>query len=371
MQMFSRQGWCIIFAVSLVAACLYGCEQDDTSTEEVILIPPASGDDMMSMGEAGGPPNLDNSGAGGMNEVPPAPGGNMGGEPGEMTPPGPSEGGNGNAGSGNMSGARALGAACQSNDDCDTGLCVTGLPGGYCSNTCSGAGDCGPNGSCWNLGAPEQLCLKNCTEDSQCRGSDGYVCDSDGTCYPGGNSGGGNPGGGNPGGGGATGMGQGPGASVGEVVQDFSLINCGTGQPVSMRDHFSGEKAAMFVLVAGWCGSCEQFVPQVLELVADPRADGLKVAFVLGEDRSRNEATQRYCQQYARQKNVPLENIFLDHDGTNAFRTTFTNMDVYTDAAGRFGLPFTALMNPTTWVYAHADRAGTDINQVLSQLLAQ
>ena len=266
-----------------------------------------------------------------------------------------------------MTGGGGLGSACNADSDCETGLCVTGLPGGYCSNVCTSADDCGPNGSCWNLGQPQQLCLLNCAGDNECRTGEGYVCDGDNTCFPNGNGGGGNQGGG----GGEVGMGVGPGAAVGEIIQDFSLTNCGTEQPQSMRAYFEGQRAGHMLLTAGWCPACRQFIPQVIGLMNNPQAAGLKVAFVLGEDQGYNQPSIRYCQQYANSLNIPLENMFIDHDGQDSFATTFAHLQPYVDAQGAFGLPFNALLDPATFEYVYADRAGGDINEALGRLLAQ
>ncbi|MCA9527949.1 MAG: hypothetical protein KC549_16795, partial [Myxococcales bacterium] len=68
--------------------------------------------------------------------------------------------------------------------DCDGGLCITALPGGYCSQDCSADG-CPDGGSCWNLGDNLSACLLNCQASNECRRGDGYICDGDNTCFPG------------------------------------------------------------------------------------------------------------------------------------------------------------------------------------------
>jgi len=79
-----------------------------------------------------------------------------------------------------------LGAACGTDADCADGTCLD-LPGGYCTRGgCDSAG-CPAGGECYELegGSVSSACFKTCTAASQCRQSEGYVCDSDSTCYPG------------------------------------------------------------------------------------------------------------------------------------------------------------------------------------------
>jgi hypothetical protein len=377
-----------VLVASLVMAC-----GDDNKTTKVYQFGPGS-DDAMGSGDDSiyqfGPESDDAMGNDGANEGMPGinDGGGAGGnamtggmepepmepepmEPEPMEPepmePEPMEPGNGMMSGGGADTPGVLGAACANNGDCETGLCVAGLPGGYCSSVCQNAEDCGPGGSCWNLGQAEKVCLKDCMDSSECREGDGYICDGDNTCFPSGNAGGG---------GGAP-PGENPEicerpdiACVGEAVADFSLINCGTGQPVSMRAHFANQRAGMFVLTTGWCPGCASWVPQVVMLQSNPMAEGLKVAFILGEDTNHGQPTQRYCQQYAGRYGVDINNIFLDHDGSDSFRTIFSHMWPYIGADGSFGLPFNAILDPTTWEYIYADRGpGGDLNAALSRLL--
>ena len=256
-----------------------------------------------------------------------------------------------------------LGAGCGVHRDCESGFCVAGLPGGYCTQACQSDDDCGAEGSCWALGGAQRLCLLNCEDNSDCREDEGYVCDGDNTCaLPRAGSGGG--------GGGGPGMGSSPGVPVGETVEDFSLINCSTGEPVSMRAYFAEQRAGLLVLTAGWCGACSSWIPQVLGFMSQPQYDGLKTAFVLGENRSRQEPTLRECEQYGRGLGVPEENMFMDHNGTNAFRTVFEKMMLYTGEGGAFGLPWNGLLDPTDWEYVYSDGGpGGDLSTAFQNLL--
>jgi hypothetical protein len=84
-----------------------------------------------------------------------------------------------------------LGDGCASSEDCGGGLyCEDSLgEGGYCSTDCQNDTDCPSGGLCFSLqdqtGEAYQMCLKPCTDDSDCRTGDGFICDVDGTCFPG------------------------------------------------------------------------------------------------------------------------------------------------------------------------------------------
>ena len=78
-----------------------------------------------------------------------------------------------------------IGAACAADTDCARGTCLTGLPAGYCTQESCDVVGCPSGSRCWNLGGQEEYyaCLQDCTQSSQCRGADGYLCDVDATCW--------------------------------------------------------------------------------------------------------------------------------------------------------------------------------------------
>lgn len=62
-----------------------------------------------------------------------------------------------------------IGDACSS--QCAGGLtCMTWVPAGYCSRTCSGSADCPKGSSCVDIGGPSQYCLLD--ENGGCTRSD-------------------------------------------------------------------------------------------------------------------------------------------------------------------------------------------------------
>lgn len=76
-----------------------------------------------------------------------------------------------------------VGAACTGDGDCGEGGVCLELPAGYCSiGECDTAG-CPDGASCWGFGDAGSFCLKDCAATTECRGTDGYVCDADNTCW--------------------------------------------------------------------------------------------------------------------------------------------------------------------------------------------
>lgn len=86
-------------------------------------------------------------------------------------------------------GSGAIGDACSSAGQCtapsgltaeclQTVMFVLTFPNGYCSAGCDPQNDqCGAGAICATF-LMENHCMKTCTDVSQCRGSEGYVCDN-------------------------------------------------------------------------------------------------------------------------------------------------------------------------------------------------
>jgi hypothetical protein len=79
-----------------------------------------------------------------------------------------------------------IGAACANEAACNRSTCITGLPGGYCTQEKCHIVGCPTGSQCYNLGGQESFyaCLRTCTADGQCRTGEGYECDPDSTCWP-------------------------------------------------------------------------------------------------------------------------------------------------------------------------------------------
>ncbi|MFH1437258.1 MAG: hypothetical protein ABIJ56_16235 [Pseudomonadota bacterium] len=84
-------------------------------------------------------------------------------------------------------GEGVVGDSCDSADDCQgfpavAKECLTDIagyfefPGGYCTATCTSAGECGPDAECADL-MFMSYCLKTCDDPSDCRAGEGYICD--------------------------------------------------------------------------------------------------------------------------------------------------------------------------------------------------
>lgn len=144
----------------------------------------------------------------------------------------------------------------------------------------------------------------------------------------------------------------GPVACLEEEIANFSVISCETNQAVNVRDYFEGSTAGVFLGTAGWCPACSQRVPELVNQEAS--TPGLKVMYVLGEDRNYEQPTQGYCEGYAQSHNVPISQIFIDHDGEYGHAQFFTNIWPY-PVNGVLGLPYHAVMNPADWTYVYGD----------------
>lgn len=159
----------------------------------------------------------------------------------------------------------------------------------------------------------------------------------------------------------------GPVACLEEEIANFSVKSCETNQNVAVRDYFAGAQAAVFLGTAGWCGACSQRVPQLV--AEEARRPGMKVMYVLGEDRGQNQPTQSYCENYARSHNVPIDQIFIDHDGQYGHANFFTNIWPY-PVNNMLGLPYHAIMDPSDWTYVYGDGGPEgNFNSALNSLL--
>jgi hypothetical protein len=82
----------------------------------------------------------------------------------------------------------AVGSACKAAAECaGEGATCLAFPGGYCAiQGCAeaGAADCPEGSACFYLEDDQSTCLATCTKPSECRQSEGYTCDADGTCWP-------------------------------------------------------------------------------------------------------------------------------------------------------------------------------------------
>ena len=155
---------------------------------------------------------------------------------------------------------------------------------------------------------------------------------------------------------------------VGDIVPDFRLLNCESGEMESIQAASQGERATWLILTAGWCPACAQWLSQISMIAADPMTRGVKFIYVFGENSQRGQPTVRQCQQYARQYGGAA-NFYIDHDGENSFATTFQNMWPYVGPNGEFGLPWNGVLNAQTMEYVHGDNAGTDLQTEVVNLL--
>jgi hypothetical protein len=83
-----------------------------------------------------------------------------------------------------VTGKGEVGDPCTKASDCNEGsVCLTSLPNGYCSVKGCQSGSCPSGSECFQFDSGDTYCLKTCTSSSECREDEGYVCDSDNTCW--------------------------------------------------------------------------------------------------------------------------------------------------------------------------------------------
>jgi len=154
---------------------------------------------------------------------------------------------------------------------------------------------------------------------------------------------------------------------VGDDIPEFELLNCESGEMESIGGE-AEDRAIWLIMTAGWCPACSDWLTQVSMIVADPMTQGIKFVFVFGENSARGEPSLRECQQYARQYGGAAH-FYIDHDGQDSFRTTFTHIWPYLGPNGEFGLPWNGVINSQSREYVHGDNAGTDLRDALIGLL--
>lgn len=161
---------------------------------------------------------------------------------------------------------------------------------------------------------------------------------------------------------------------LGEVVSDFELQNCGTGEMVSMHTLGAEAKAMWFIASAGWCSACAQFLPgafdAINQIASQLGPDALKPVIIVGEDANYGQPDVAFCRSYADHYGADPNMFYVDHDGTGSFATTFKHIWPYPGANGEFGLPWNALVRGRTFEYFYSDRSGqSDLNTALNAIL--
>ncbi len=161
-------------------------------------------------------------------------------------------------------------------------------------------------------------------------------------------------------------------ATIGDQMLDFQLLNCGTGEMMSMQELASNTKGFWFVGTAGWCPACRRFLPQVLDILDQVDPSVLDVAFVVGEDDSYNEPDLDFCRRYADRYGAPYDLFFIDHNGTFSFATLFQFLSPHSGPNGQFGLPWNGIVRgDQDFEYVYSDGTGQDLNEALDEILGE
>ncbi len=153
---------------------------------------------------------------------------------------------------------------------------------------------------------------------------------------------------------------------VQETVPDFQLMRCSTGELEWVSDIVAGDKAALFMGTAGWCGACRAAMPTIRGNDDRFSSRGLETIFVLSEDANYNPPSLRYCQQYGEQEGI-ADRVYMDPNFSELFRALYD----YPSSSGAIGLPWFAVVDPRDMSYDWARNAPTTetMEQALNRLL--
>lgn len=161
-------------------------------------------------------------------------------------------------------------------------------------------------------------------------------------------------------------------ATIGDEVMDFSLTNCGTGEPMSIHEIAGRTKALWFVGSAGWCSACRQFLPQVFELIGSADPTTLDLAVIVGENDSFEQPDVEFCRRYAARYGVAPDYFFIDHNGSFSFATLFAFMSPHAGPNGEFGLPWNAVIRgDQNFEYVYSDGTSGDLESTINGILAE
>jgi len=161
----------------------------------------------------------------------------------------------------------------------------------------------------------------------------------------------------------------GTGNNIGDNVRNFTLTNC-LGEEVDFHDRCGKSKAVWIVATAGWCGACEQFVPQAA-VRAEANADkGLDLVVVIGENNASAAPSVEYCMDYAGAKGLDPASTFIDHDGQRSWPKLFEAINTYSGSS--IGLPWNAVLDGRSMEYVWSSNAGSgDLYAVQDELMSR
>jgi hypothetical protein len=144
-------------------------------------------------------------------------------------------------------------------------------------------------------------------------------------------------------------------ALVDYPVPEFSLQNCTTGEIESIYDYGDGAQGIWYIATAGWCPACRQHLNNLFSNIFPTFTDdSIRPMIVVTEDDNYEPATLDFCKSYLRRYPAEWAPFFYLDAG---LATTFSNMWIYLDENGSFGLPWNALIRSSDRVMTHADGA--------------
>lgn len=148
---------------------------------------------------------------------------------------------------------------------------------------------------------------------------------------------------------------EGSGKNIGDNIRNFTLTNC-YGEEVDLHDRCGKAEAIWIVASAGWCGACEQFVPEAATRQKANADKGLDLMVVIGENAASAKPSLEYCKDYAGAKGLDAASTFVDNDGSRSWPVLFDALNTY--SGGSIGLPWNAVLDGRSMEYIWSSTAG-------------
>jgi hypothetical protein len=160
---------------------------------------------------------------------------------------------------------------------------------------------------------------------------------------------------------------EGTGKALGEKIANYTLTNC-LGEEVTLHDQCGITQAIWMIATAAWCGSCESYVKSVMDYWNQHKNRGLQVRFLFGEDNNGSQPTTQQCVAWAEGHGVDPSMVYIDHDGSGPWRTTWSHIENY--AQGSIALPWEGILKGADMEYLfYSHGKAKDPLEVLGALL--
>ena len=158
-------------------------------------------------------------------------------------------------------------------------------------------------------------------------------------------------------------------AKINQNVQDFDLINCGTGQSKNLGQLFATARGVIVNATAGWCAACGELIQAYMTqgFYNELTGNNVNPIFILTSDEDGDPPSLNYCRRYAERKGAYANDFYIDHQ----FATTQSNIHLYYNQNGGVSLPWRAVIEGESKRLVHVDNAGTNMEYEVGNLMNQ